>query len=91
MKTKTKKDPYEILDDQFKTMIVAMGEDEIRNEIATVALNQAELMIAKTQDQHLQEKKEEAKEAGAVYREGTKFNKLKISYARQVLEDRGKV
>ena len=88
---KQKRDPFEILDDQFKDTIVAMGEDEIRNEIATIALNQEELMIAKKQDQHLQEKKEEAKEAGLVYREGTKFNKLKISYARQVLEDRGKV
>jgi len=86
-----KKDPFADLDENFKEDILAMNEEEIRDRIATTALAQADLMAAKSEDQALKEKQEEYKEAGAVYREGTKMNKLRISYARQVLEDRGKI
>lgn len=91
MKQKKNKDPFESLDEQYKDMITSMGEQEIRNQITITALNQSELMEAKTKDQHLTEAKEVAKEAGAIYREGTKMNKLRIEYARQVLEGMGKI
>lgn len=84
-----KKDPFEDLDPDFKESIEAMTREEIRNKIASIAIAQTELMKAKDSDQALQEAKETAKEAGAVYRDGTKMNKLRIAYASQVLDDKG--
>lgn len=85
-----KKDPFEDLDEDFKTTIEALNEEEVRKRIAQVALDQESLMVAKKADLDLEKAKEVAKEAGAIYRDGTKVNKLKISFARQVLSDRGK-
>lgn len=86
----TKKDPFEDLSEDFRSSIEAMDEKDIRARIAQVALDQEALMVAKKADLDLEKAKEVAKEAGAIYRDGTKMNKLKISYARQVLSDRGK-
>jgi DNA polymerase III delta prime subunit len=85
-----KKDPFEELDEDFKNSIQAMDEADIRRRISDVALADAALRIAKDDDMDLQKAKEVAKEAGAIYREGAKANKLKISFCKRVLEDRGK-
>lgn len=85
-----KKDPFDALDEEFKDAIVRMDEPGIRDRIATTALDQVTLMGAKDDDIDFQKAKETAKEAGAVYRDGTKINKLKIAFAKRVLEDRGK-
>lgn len=86
-----KKNPFDDLDDQFKDSMNAMTESEIRDRIAQIALNQEELMSARKEDQHLAELKEQVKEASAIYRDGTKMNKLRIAFARQRLADMGKV
>lgn len=67
------------------------SDEEIKKAISTVAINQTELMIAKKDDQALEEAKEVYNAAGALYRDGTKLNRLKISYAHHILESRGKV
>ncbi len=85
-----KKDKFEDLDIDFKDSIAAMTEEEIRAKLAEISLNQAALMQAKSDDEDLKTKKEIAKEAGAIYREGTKANRLRIEWARQVLGDKGK-
>ncbi len=85
-----KKDKFEDLDIDFKDSVAAMDESQIRAKLAEVSLNQAALMAAKADDEDLAVKKEIAKEAGAIYREGTKMNKLSIEWARQVLGDKGK-
>jgi len=85
-----KKDPFDILDEDEKSAIAGMNETQIRDRIAKVSLDQAALMELKEQDQDLKEKKEAAKEAGAIYREGTKRNKTLIAFARRVLGDKGK-
>lgn len=85
-----KKNPFDAIEDTWRDGIVAMDEKDIRNAIATTALAQAELMAAKLEDEDLKEKKEAVKEASAIYREGTKINKLKIAFAHQILADRGK-
>jgi hypothetical protein len=87
---RTKKDKFEDLPEEFKNSVAGMDETAIRDTITKVSLNQASLMEAKELDQDLSSKKEAAKEAGAIYREGTKSNKLKVAWCRQVLGDKGK-
>lgn len=83
------KDPFEALSEDFRNTIAALSREDIRARIAQVALDQAELMEAKDKDIDFQNAKEQAREAGAVYREGTKMNKLKIEFAKRVLDDKG--
>jgi hypothetical protein len=85
-----KKDPWEDLDDEFKSTIDSSDEVSIRKKIAEVALNQSALTSAKELDQDLAEKKETYSEAGAVYRDGTKRHKLMIAYCREILNNKGK-
>jgi len=84
------KDKFEDLDDDYKSAVAGMDEVAIRERIAKVSLDQASLMEAKELDADLKLKKEVSKEAGAIYREGTKMNKLRIEFARRVLGDKGK-
>lgn len=84
-----RKDPFEDLPQDFRDTVDAQSREDIRRTIAQVAIDQAELMEAQSEDVDLQNAKEAAREAGAVYREGTKTNKLKIQYAKQVLEGKG--
>ncbi len=84
------KSKFEDLDKDYMTSIESATDDEIRAKIAQVALNNAALQEAKGEDQQLAELKEQVKEAGAIYREGAKANKLRIEYARYMLDSRGK-
>jgi len=84
-----KKDPFEALDTDFKDAIASSNVADIRNRIAKIAMDQVELMKAKSEDEDLRAKVEEVKIASEQYREGTKLNKLRIMYAKQVLEDKG--
>lgn len=86
-----KKEAFEDLDPEFKAAIDSASDAEIRNKVSVVAFEQQALMAAKEDDQDLKEKAEAAKEAGAIYKEGTKSNLLKIKYARSVLSARGKL
>ena len=83
-----KKDEFADLDDDFKDAAHGMDEATIRARISEVALNQAALMEAKDGDEDLKTKKEVAKDAGAVYRDGTKANKLRVKFYRRVLGDK---
>ena len=85
-----KKDKFEDLDVDFKDEAAAMDEAALRKTIAEVALRQVSLQIMKDLDQDLATKQEIAKEAGAVYREGTKRHKLQIEFMKRCLEDKGK-
>lgn len=83
------KEPFADVPEEFKDTIDGLSRDEIRLRIATVALAQLELMEAQAADEDYQRLKAEFKEAGAVYREGTKANRGKIAYARSVFEAKG--
>lgn len=85
-----KKDKFDDLDKDFKEEAEKLDEGQLRTKISEIALNQEALMEAKEQDQDLAQKKEQAKEAGAVYREGSKANKLRVRYLRQMLDAKGK-
>lgn len=89
MKPKTKRDKFSALPEEYKDAVAAMNVAEIRDRIAQVALDQLDLMNAKEEDQDLQEKQEAFKVASEGYREGMKQNKLKIEFAKRVLEDKG--
>lgn len=83
------KDPFADLSQDFRDAVDAADRVEIRKTVAQVALDQAELMEAQALDEDFSNAKAAASEAGAVYREGTKINRLKIKYAKQVLEGKG--
>ena len=87
---RSKKDPFEDLDQDFKDTVASMSETEIRQKISSVALNQVALLEAKENDEDYQTKKELASEAGAIYRDGTKMNKIRIAFCKRVLGDKGK-
>lgn len=84
-----KKDKFEDLPPEFVDSVNSMSTEEIRDRVATIALQQAELMAARDLDEDLQMAKVTAREAGAVYREGTKMNKVKIEFCKHVLGARG--
>lgn len=84
------KDKFEDLDEDFKNAVAGMDEAEIKNRIAKISLDQVTLMEAKALDADLKLKQEQSREAGAIYREGTKMNRLRIEFARRVLGDKGK-
>lgn len=85
-----KKNKFDDLDSSFKDGAAAMSEEQIHATLVTVSLNHAALMAAKADDEALKEAKGRASEAGAVYRDGSKQNRLKTDYLRQILGDRGK-
>lgn len=84
-----KKDQFEDIADEFKDAVAGMSTDEIRSQIVKVSLNQLELMEAKKQDQDLVDKRDAYNDANAIYREGSKENRLKLEFCKRVLGDKG--
>jgi hypothetical protein len=90
-KARGSKDPFSELDDEFKGAIQgAKTDDEIRRRMAKIAAAQEDNLLAQKRDGHLKECRDAAKEAGAQYREATKFNRLRTQFCVKVLRDRGK-
>jgi hypothetical protein len=83
------KDPFEDLSQDFRDAVDAQTRDDIKKTICQVTLDQLELDEAQKADEDYQNLKEQFREAGAVYRDGAKANKLKIKYAKMVLEGKG--
>lgn len=89
MPPKAPKDPFAYLSEDFRSSVDAQSRDDIKRTICQVTLDQLELEAAQKADEDYQTLKEQFKEAGAIYREGNKMNKLKIQYAKQSLEGKG--
>jgi hypothetical protein len=83
------KDPFADLSEDFRNTVDAQSRDDIKRTICQVTLDQLELDEAQKADEDYQNLKEQFREAGAVYRDGAKMNKLKIQYAKQALEGKG--
>lgn len=83
------KDPFVEVPEEFKDAVAGMSIDEINARIAQVAKDQVDLMKAKKEDGDLLEKREAYKEAGVQYREGTKANRVKIEYCKQMIDNKG--
>jgi|SRR5882757_11533482 len=84
------KDPFAEISSEWKDAVMQSNEEEVRKRISEVALNDEALSKAKESDSDLKMKQAEAKVANAVYRDGFKANRLKIKFAKQVLEGQGK-
>jgi hypothetical protein len=80
---------FDILDEDWKDKFASAGTEDLNLEIAKVAKDQEALEKTQDEDQDLASAKEQAKEAGAVYRDGKKANRAKIQWLVQVLGDRG--
>lgn len=83
------RDPFADISEDFRNMVDAQSRDDIKKTICQVTLDQLELMDAQKDDEDYQTLKEQFREAGAVYRDGTKANALKIQYAKKALEGKG--
>lgn len=86
---KEEKDKFALLDDEFKSAIQGMNAVDIKKRVAEIALNNAELMKAKKEDQDLKEKKDAYADASFQYREGAKMNKLRIDFCKAILDSMG--
>lgn len=84
------KDKFAELDSDWKDAVAQKDPDEIRDMIAQVALNELDNQKMRDEDQDLTEKREAAKYAAEQYKEATKHNKLRISFMKRVLDDKGK-
>lgn len=86
-----KKDPFDILPEDFKDSVQGKSDAEINEMIAKVAKDEELNRRCKAEDQDLKEKQEQAKLAGQGYADATKMNKTKTAYLYDVLKARGKV
>lgn len=84
-----KKDKYADLDESFKQEVETLSVAQLRDKITSTALNLEALLELKDNDEDLKLKKEVAKEAGAVYREGKKYAKMATGYLRAMLDAKG--
>lgn len=83
------KSPWEAVPMEWRDAVMGMSREEIEARIVEVSSNDIELRKLKKEDQALQEAAFAHKEAGAVYREGAKVNRLKIEFAQECLTAKG--
>lgn len=87
---KEKKDRFDLIEQEWRDAVMGMAPEEIKKRVAETALNQAELLRAKKEDQDLAEKHEAYKDATMMYREQTKLNRAKIDFCKSILDGKGK-
>lgn len=85
-----KKEAWADLSEEFKDSVQGKSEQELRNMVAQVAMQEEENKKNMKEDQHLSELKIQVKDAAAGYREATKANTLKVRFLKETLELRGK-
>lgn len=88
-KGRPKKEQWQDLPQEWKDRVNTLSREELEHEIANVAYNNCELMKLKSEDMDLASCKQSYTDAGAQYKEGSKQNKLKISYAKEMLDSAG--
>lgn len=86
-----KKMPFEDLDQDYKDNVAAMTDEEVRQELSKIGINEHENKENKKLDQDLESKKVVYNEAGEIYREASKANKLRTAYCYDMLAARGKL
>ncbi len=83
-----KKLEFEELDSEFKDTIASLSDEQIKQRMAEIAMNEQENQNAKKADTDLEEKIAQAKYAGEVYKEATKFNRLRTKYCCEIINAR---
>lgn len=84
-----KKDPFEIVPDEFKDKTVGQSVAELKTLLSEVAMREMENRENLKMDQHVAEKQEELKDAKAQYVEASKMNKAKMAWLKALIEDKG--
>jgi hypothetical protein len=87
---KPKKGPFDDLSSDFKDAVAQSTPEDINNRIAQITKDTEELLAARDEDEDFQSKKALYSEAGAVYRDGKKANRLKTLYCIETLHSKGK-
>lgn len=80
---------FKKLDEAWRNDMLGRPAEEVYKVITTTAINDVQLKLAKQFDEDLNRLKEQVKEAGAVYSEGAKQNKLEIEFLIECLRSRG--
>lgn len=83
-------DPFKALDTEFREQVQGLSDDEIRRKIARLAALRLDNERLKKEDPHLLRLKDQLKQEQEPYALDDKAYRLQISYAIQVLRDRGK-
>lgn len=84
-----KKNPYDLIDEEWKNAVNGATPADINSRISEVAKAEELNQRLKGEDEDLANRKAEAKDAGQQYADATKVNKLKITYAVEVLKGKG--
>lgn len=85
------RDPWAALPSEFRDAVMQGSEEELHKKLVETTLAQQALLDAKQKDEDYQRAKTAFGVAGAVYREGTKVNGLKVKFIKQTLEGRGRL
>ena len=84
-----KKSEFDMLDSDTQDEIASMDREQLKDYLAKVAMDTANLQKMQEEDQDLKEKKAAASEAGVIYRDGKKRNYQRVKLAMRVLGDKG--
>ncbi len=74
---------------EFHDEIVGLSKEDLDSRIVQLVKDLEEVDNAKEQDEGLQALRQQAKEAGAPYRDAKKAIKVKIKFILETLESRG--
>jgi hypothetical protein len=85
-----KKDPYDLLSDEFKDAIASASPDEINKRIAEIAKGAAANTELLKSDPVVNEAKDELKKLTAPYGETKKAFGQQLAFCREKLADKGK-
>jgi hypothetical protein len=77
------------LEEEWRVMVLSKSADQKKDLLKEVAINNVQLKAAQDMDIDLAQKKDAAKEANAIYAEGFKINKLKLSFIVECLKSDG--
>lgn len=85
------KDPYKNLDPAFKNRVEAMSDNEIRAKVSEVALYRQARLESLKNDPEVEQAKDSLSLLTADYKADVKASDLKIRFAKEILERRGKL
>src|SRR5512133_3677586 len=85
-----KKDPFDLLSDEFKDAVASASPEDINKRIAEIAKGAAANQELLKSDPIVSDLKEKLKEATAGYRETKKAFGQQLAFCREKLADKGK-
>ena len=80
----------DLLSDEFKNMVAAANETDLKTKIYNLSKSEEEVFVTRSEDATLNDAKGLAKELSAPYSESIKEIRAKRRYVLSVLQERGK-